>query len=253
MANADPVASRCGHNCYKVRLGINAETNRWDGDNYFCRDAKKTIDFMGKIKKPWMAYKVLAAGAIHPGEALDYWFKNGADFILVGMFDFQITEDAIIARQAIARIKTDKGRGWRKTRTGNVVKCPPAAMRRGCWRQSSIESSTVRNLTQNRAEILHLNCAPRQCHLMTLNGAGGIRTPGAFRHNGFQDRRLQPLGHCSGFSENRNSAKTRSNALPFSLHRTGRYCKKIRYKLSATLAGKLVSPAALAIPRTFRA
>ena len=30
-----------------------------------------------------------------------------------------------------------------------------------------------------------------------INGAGGIRTPGAFRHNGFQDRRLKPLGHCS--------------------------------------------------------
>ena len=32
------------------------------------------------------------------------------------------------------------------------------------------------------------------------NGAGGIRTPGAFRHNGFQDRRLKPLGHCSGLN-----------------------------------------------------
>ena len=30
-----------------------------------------------------------------------------------------------------------------------------------------------------------------------INGAGGIRTPGAFRPNGFQDRRLKPLGHCS--------------------------------------------------------
>ena len=28
-------------------------------------------------------------------------------------------------------------------------------------------------------------------------GAGGIRTPGALRHNGFQDRLLQPLGHRS--------------------------------------------------------
>ena len=28
-------------------------------------------------------------------------------------------------------------------------------------------------------------------------GAGGIRTPGTFRYNGFQDRRLKPLGHCS--------------------------------------------------------
>ncbi len=34
---------------------------------------------------------------------------------------------------------------------------------------------------------------------MKLNGAGGIRTPGTLRYNGFQDRRLQPLGHCSEF------------------------------------------------------
>lgn len=32
----------------------------------------------------------------------------------------------------------------------------------------------------------------------TPRGAGGIRTPGALRHSGFQDRRLQPLGHHSG-------------------------------------------------------
>ena len=28
-------------------------------------------------------------------------------------------------------------------------------------------------------------------------GGGGIRTPGTFRYNGFQDRRLKPLGHSS--------------------------------------------------------
>ena len=28
-------------------------------------------------------------------------------------------------------------------------------------------------------------------------GGGGIRTPGELPHNGFQDRRLQPLGHSS--------------------------------------------------------
>ena len=31
------------------------------------------------------------------------------------------------------------------------------------------------------------------------NGAGGIRTPDTFRYNGFQDRRLKPLGHCSKY------------------------------------------------------
>ena len=31
-------------------------------------------------------------------------------------------------------------------------------------------------------------------------GGGGIRTPGGLPHNGFQDRRLQPLGHSSANS-----------------------------------------------------
>ena len=31
------------------------------------------------------------------------------------------------------------------------------------------------------------------------NGAGGIRTPGTLRYNGFQDRLLQPLGHRSNY------------------------------------------------------
>src|SRR5450759_1690576 len=30
-----------------------------------------------------------------------------------------------------------------------------------------------------------------------VGGGGGIRTPGTFRFNGFQDRRLKPLGHSS--------------------------------------------------------
>jgi hypothetical protein len=40
----------------------------------------------------------------------------------------------------------------------------------------------------------HTSLKSRRC---ILNGAGGIRTPGTFRYNGFQDRRLKPLGHCS--------------------------------------------------------
>ena len=32
-------------------------------------------------------------------------------------------------------------------------------------------------------------------------GGGGIRTPGELPHNGFQDRRLRPLGHSSAISE----------------------------------------------------
>ncbi len=36
--------------------------------------------------------------------------------------------------------------------------------------------------------------------VVDISGGGGsrIRTHGAFRHSGFQDRRLKPLGHPSG-------------------------------------------------------
>ena len=45
--------------------------------------------------RPWIAFKVLAAGAIHPREGFQFAFDNGADFVCVGMFDFQVRENAI--------------------------------------------------------------------------------------------------------------------------------------------------------------
>ena len=67
---------------------------------------------MKSIKMPWMAFKVLAAGAIHPRDGFRYAFENGADFIHVGMFDFQIREDAIITRDILSA-KIDRDRPWR--------------------------------------------------------------------------------------------------------------------------------------------
>ena len=71
-------------------------------DSVWSETPEETIAFMESIEKPWIAYKVLGAGAIHPEEGFQYAFQNGADFICVGMFDFQVTEDAIIARKVLA-------------------------------------------------------------------------------------------------------------------------------------------------------
>jgi hypothetical protein len=70
-------------------------------DNIWCVNPEETVAFMSALPQPWIAYKVLAAGAIHPNEGFKYAFRNGADFICVGMYDFQIVEDVNIALVAL--------------------------------------------------------------------------------------------------------------------------------------------------------
>lgn len=70
-------------------------------DNSWCNDPQAVIDFMATVKKPWIAFKILAAGALQPRSAFPYAFNSGADFILVGMFDWQIEEDTKLARRVV--------------------------------------------------------------------------------------------------------------------------------------------------------
>ena len=80
-------------------------------DNYWCKDPEGTIRYMSELERPWIAYKVLAAGAIHPKAGLKHAFENGADFTLVGMFDFQVAENAAIANELLASPLT-RQRDW---------------------------------------------------------------------------------------------------------------------------------------------
>jgi uncharacterized membrane protein YphA (DoxX/SURF4 family) len=66
-------------------------------DNIWCMSDKIVTDFFKENRTPWIAYKVLAAGAIKPADGFRHAFACGADFVCVGMFDFQIVENANIA------------------------------------------------------------------------------------------------------------------------------------------------------------
>lgn len=85
-----------------------AEVIRNPHDNFWCVDPARTIETMRHVSKPWIAFKVLAAGAIHPSQGFKYAFENGADFICVGMFDFQVADDADMAISALADLKRER-------------------------------------------------------------------------------------------------------------------------------------------------
>jgi len=117
--NADFYMKTLHHSNYwsatpkEQRVEFNVDTGSpYDHDNIWSVSPERTIEFMKKVEKPWIAFKVLAAGAIHPSEGFEYAFANGADFACVGMFDFQITENALIARDKVSA-NLNRQRPWR--------------------------------------------------------------------------------------------------------------------------------------------
>ncbi len=79
---------------------------------YWCGKPQETVEFMKTVRKPWIAFKVMAAGAIPPNDAFRYSFESGADFIVAGMFDFEIGEDTALVKE-ILTAKPKRQRPWR--------------------------------------------------------------------------------------------------------------------------------------------
>ncbi|MFA6564238.1 MAG: hypothetical protein WCV00_20215 [Verrucomicrobiia bacterium] len=88
------------------------KTEHAEMPGYWCNNPEETTEFMKSVEKPWIAFKVMAAGAISPRDGFNYAFSHGGDFILAGMFDFQVAEDAQITRDAFAANK-NRPRPWR--------------------------------------------------------------------------------------------------------------------------------------------
>lgn len=79
-------------------------------DNIFCREPEATEAFMAKTQTPWIAFKVLAAGAFAPSYGFQAALDAGADFLCVGMYDFQMVDDVNIACNLLKNLPNRKRR-----------------------------------------------------------------------------------------------------------------------------------------------
>ena len=79
--------------------------------NYYSSAPSEIAAFMKNIKKPWIGFKVLGAGRDKPLEGFQHAFEKGADFIAVGMFDWQVRDDAAHVQEMLAKGIT-RDRTW---------------------------------------------------------------------------------------------------------------------------------------------
>lgn len=79
-------------------------------DNMFCLFPEETIEFINSTDIPVVGFKVLAGGAIMPDDGFRFAFENGADFICVGMFDWQVVDNVNATMRILSSL--DRKREW---------------------------------------------------------------------------------------------------------------------------------------------
>jgi hypothetical protein len=84
----------------------------FNGKDYCAQPPRQVAELMRPIERPWIAFKVLAAGAVQPREGFRLALEAGADFLNVGMFDFQVTNDVAVMRDLLAK-DLSRQRPWR--------------------------------------------------------------------------------------------------------------------------------------------
>ena len=101
-----------GIGSHSMEVPIVAEQQKIDADFYFktfnsagyeSQDTRDVAALMKTIRKPWIAFKVLGAGRVQPNEGFDLAFRSGADFINVGMYEFQVAQNVGLVREAVQR------------------------------------------------------------------------------------------------------------------------------------------------------
>jgi len=109
-----------GVGSHLLELPIMSEQQKFNPDFYFktfnsagyyTQDTRDVAALMKTIRKPWIAFKVLGAGRVLPKDGFDLAFKSGADFINVGMYDFQVESDVSLVRDVVKR-HAQRDRPW---------------------------------------------------------------------------------------------------------------------------------------------
>jgi len=100
-----------GLGCHQLAIMKAMEALKMEPDFYFkthnkvgyeSEDPAIIAAYMKAKPKPWVAFKVLGAGRMTPRDGFDMAFQNGADFVNVGMYDFQVKEDVALVKQVVA-------------------------------------------------------------------------------------------------------------------------------------------------------
>ena len=109
-----------GVGSHSMETAIISEQQKFNPDFYFktfnpvgfyTQDTRDVAALMKTIKKPWIAFKVLGAGRVLPKDGFELALQNGADFINVGMYDFQVAENIALVSEVAKRHET-RERAW---------------------------------------------------------------------------------------------------------------------------------------------
>ena len=99
-----------GVGSHSMETAIVSEQQNFAPDFYFktfnsvgynSQDTRDVAALMKTIKKPWIAFKVLGAGRVLPKDGFDLAFRSGADFINVGMYDFQVESNVSLVCEMV--------------------------------------------------------------------------------------------------------------------------------------------------------
>jgi hypothetical protein len=109
-----------GIGSHALEIPILSEQQKFEPDFYFkthntvgyvSQDPRDIAALMKTIRKPWIAFKVLGAGRMQPKDGFELAFRNGADFINVGMYDFQVEQNVGLVREAVQQ-HAQRDRHW---------------------------------------------------------------------------------------------------------------------------------------------